>query len=102
MTSHSDIDAVLEERGQTYGDFRDVARVACEVRASLMSGSRRPMNEVQAEALILIVSKLARIACGDPNYVDSWVDIAGYATLAARSILREGACKNDHATTQPI
>ena len=29
----------------------------------------------------MILHKLARILNGDPNYVDSWHDIAGYAIL---------------------
>ena len=32
----------------------------------------------------MICNKLARIACGDPMYEDSWRDIAGYAMLATR------------------
>lgn len=34
-------------------------------------------------ALDMICHKLARIAVGDINYVDNWIDIAGYATLVA-------------------
>jgi len=37
----------------------------------------------QAEALDMIFSKIARILNGDPNHLDSWTDIAGYATLVA-------------------
>ena len=37
----------------------------------------------QREALEMIAHKIARIVNGDPNYADSWVDIAGYATLVA-------------------
>ena len=37
----------------------------------------------QLEAVNMIVNKLARIYNGDPNYSDSWRDIAGYATLVA-------------------
>jgi hypothetical protein len=37
----------------------------------------------QKEALEMIVHKIARILNGDPNYADSWVDIAGYAKLVA-------------------
>jgi hypothetical protein len=35
------------------------------------------------EALDMIASKIARIVIGDYDHVDSWVDIAGYATLVA-------------------
>ncbi len=31
----------------------------------------------------MIAHKLARICNGDPDYGDSWRDIAGYATLVA-------------------
>jgi len=31
----------------------------------------------------MIFSKIARILNGDPNHLDSWTDIAGYATLVA-------------------
>jgi hypothetical protein len=41
------------------------------------------LDNDQIEALEMIFSKLARILNGDPNYADSWIDIAGYATLVA-------------------
>jgi hypothetical protein len=31
----------------------------------------------------MICHKLGRIVNGDPNYADSWIDIAGYAKLVA-------------------
>jgi hypothetical protein len=31
----------------------------------------------------MILHKIARIVNGDPNWSDSWRDIAGYATLVA-------------------
>ena len=34
----------------------------------------------------MIVHKLARIVNGNPDKVDSWVDIAGYATLVAERL----------------
>jgi hypothetical protein len=37
----------------------------------------------QREALAMIANKLGRILNGDPNYADSWMDIAGYAKLVA-------------------
>jgi hypothetical protein len=35
----------------------------------------------QREALDMIVHKIGRIINGDPNYIDSWQDIIGYAQL---------------------
>ena len=37
----------------------------------------------QREALEMIAHKIARILNGDPDYADSWHDIAGYAQLVA-------------------
>jgi hypothetical protein len=37
----------------------------------------------QWEALEMIVHKMGRIVNGNPDEVDHWVDIAGYATLVA-------------------
>ena len=37
----------------------------------------------------MIFHKLARIANGDPTYIDSWTDIAGYAQLVVDD-LNEG------------
>jgi hypothetical protein len=31
----------------------------------------------------MIMHKIGRIVNGDPDYADSWVDIAGYAKLVA-------------------
>jgi hypothetical protein len=41
------------------------------------------MDDDQREALDMIAHKIGRILNGDPNYADSWVDIAGYAKLVA-------------------
>ena len=42
--------------------------------------TRTPMPDVHQHALDMIAVKLGRILAGDPNYVDNWRDIAGYAT----------------------
>jgi hypothetical protein len=41
------------------------------------------MEVDQREALEMICHKMSRIVYGDPNYADSWVDIAGYAKLVS-------------------
>lgn len=40
----------------------------------------------QKEALEMIAHKIGRIVNGDPDYQDSWDDIAGYAVLASQEI----------------
>jgi hypothetical protein len=83
---NTSVDAVLDERGARYGNFIDQARVAQRLKNvahnfAMQQGKTFDMD--QAEAIDMIFSKLARILNGDPNYADSWIDIAGYATLVA-------------------
>ena len=81
-----EIDAILNERASTYGSFIDVSRMAQRLKnvAHTAAGEQgKTFAADQAEALDMIFSKLARILNGDPNHTDSWIDIAGYATLVA-------------------
>ena len=78
-----DIDAILDERATTYGSFVDVAGFAQEMKNAIRMCNNSELDDDQIEALDMIASKIARIVNGDPNYVDSWTDIAGYATLVA-------------------
>lgn len=79
-----DIHETLAERGARYGRFTDHARVTQEIKCALLSAPRSgALQYDQREALEMIAHKLGRIVCGDPNYADSWVDVAGYATLVA-------------------
>ena len=84
--SPQEIDAILNQRAGNYGSFRDVAYFAQEFKALIqahISGSDKVVDPDQREALDMIASKIGRILCGNPNYVDNWVDIAGYAQLVA-------------------
>lgn len=82
----ADISAVLTERGARYGKFTGHAGVAMRlkdvIRIALASRDKKLADD-QAEALDMICHKIGRIVNGDPNYADSWVDIAGYAKLVA-------------------
>jgi hypothetical protein len=80
------IDATLAERGSKYGKFIDHAAVTCKLKNTLRSHAAmlgKSFLPDQAEALDMICHKLGRIVNGDPDYADSWVDIAGYAKLVA-------------------
>jgi len=79
-----DVDAVLEERGSRYGSFRGHADVTQRIKHVIMRGdSWHKMAPDQKEALEMIAHKIGRIINGDPDYADSWIDIAGYAKLVA-------------------
>ena len=76
---------ILTERGSLYGKFSGHARVTQDLKEILKSAICANFNfgftPSQFEALDMICHKLGRIVNGDPNYADSWVDIAGYAQL---------------------
>ena len=78
---------VLNEREKTHGDFAKVAEIATTLKR-LFRKSKGQMSVTQTEALDLIATKLARIACGDPDVRDHWEDIAGYAQLVVRDLRR--------------
>ena len=79
----SNVEQTLSDRESTYGSFKDVALTTRNLMNCIDVDS---MNAVQQEALHMICSKLARITNGDPNHVDSWHDIAGYASLVVKDI----------------
>ncbi len=85
-TDQGDIVATLTERGNRYGKFSGHAQVTQEIKR-VMSRHAAALNKTftdsQWEALEMIAHKIGRIVNGDPDYADSWVDIAGYAKLVA-------------------
>lgn len=80
----TDVTQVLTERGSRYGKFTGHATVTQALKSVMFNA--RPdlvLAADQREALEMIAHKIGRIINGDPNYADSWVDIAGYAKLVA-------------------
>jgi len=80
------IDQILEERGGNYGDFHTQANLSQTLNAIVNQHynsvhSDKQMPQFMLEAIHMICHKLARIANGNPYYVDSWQDIAGYSQL---------------------
>jgi hypothetical protein len=75
-----DIKKVLDERGSQYGDFRTQGFIAQRMKeiARETTGFDR-MEDYQREAVEMIIHKLSRLLNGNPDFVDSWVDIEGYA-----------------------
>lgn len=82
-----DIGVTLAERGSRYGPFPGHAAVTQSIKDKLRSFPGWHALEVdQREALDMIAHKIGRIINGDPNYDDSWIDIAGYATLVVKRL----------------
>lgn len=88
---------VTSERGGRYGDYASHAKVTQEIKLAM----QRAYDEAHAdrkytnlpyhvrESLDMIAHKLGRIVNGDAMYKDSWVDIAGYASLTAERLKDE-------------
>lgn len=78
------IDEVLQERGKRYGAFDRHAAITQRLKADMQCyPAWANLQPDQREALEMIAHNIGRILNGDPNYADSWVDIAGYAKLVA-------------------
>jgi len=77
------IEETLKERNQTHGAYTETALVSQILKATVRSGpSWLIMNPSQRESVDMILHKIARVVCGNPNEPDHWVDIQGYAKLA--------------------
>jgi len=80
------VKGILNERAATYGSFRDNARLAQALKRAMAEQAEdlgKTFADDQWEALEMIATKISRIVTGDPESVDQWDDIAGYATLVA-------------------
>ena len=80
----TDIAETLKERGTRYGSFIGHANITQNLKQFMQATPKwRALTSDKQEALDMIAHKIGRILNGDPNYADSWVDIAGYAKLVA-------------------
>jgi len=82
----TNIDQTLDERAKDYGRFKDSAALMQGIKRLLADHALRhnkTFADDQWEALEMIVHKIGRIVNGNPDKVDHWVDIAGYAKLIA-------------------
>jgi hypothetical protein len=81
-----DLTKTLEERGSRYGKFTDHAEITQTFKVltrGYLEERNKLLDDDQQEALDMIFHKIGRIINGDPDYADSWIDIAGYAKLVA-------------------
>ena len=80
------VDAILDSRAKDYGAFADNARLAQALKRAMADHADEMgslFSDEQWEALEMIASKMSRIVNGNPDKIDNWDDIAGYAKLVA-------------------
>lgn len=85
-----DIQEILNERQKTHGDFIIHSANSQSLKQVMMrSNGWHKLSQSQREALDMICHKIARILSGNPNHIDHWKDIEGYAALVSTK-LEEG------------
>lgn len=91
--TNTDIKTILKERGDRYGSFDGHARITQSLKQEFVVNAKKysTMSDSQKEAIDMIFHKIGRIGNGDPNYLDSWVDIVGYAQLVVDELKAEEA-----------
>ncbi len=86
------VDTILQERGEVYGDYTGGLRFRLSI-SELISNRFEEVNGrvISKEDLMFfndIIGKLSRLA-SSPQHLDSWKDLAGYATLVEEVIKNE-------------
>jgi len=77
----------LAERGASYGEYADGAKIAMDMFAVAQAAPSYPaMSAAQQYAVFMILAKLARMLNGNPNKRDNLWDIIGYATLVLETL----------------
>lgn len=81
------VSGTLAARASRYGKFNGVAQITQALKVVMRTTPNwDSLSFDKKEALETIAQKIARILNGDPNYHDSWHDIAGYAELVASAL----------------
>ena len=87
---NENINEILEQRAKTHGDFKDHALLAQALKDCFYANRvTKTLTYSQKEAIDMVFHKIARIGAGNPNEIDHWRDIAGYALLVVRELERE-------------
>ena len=96
----SAIDDTLRRRGDIYGaSFLEQAGIAQRLKDIVrQSPNYKTMRVDMRESMDLIVTKMSRILYGEPNHIDSWHDIAGYARLVEKALLQTEDTDGDGKT----
>jgi hypothetical protein len=82
----TNVDTILDKRAEQYGSFMASANVAIRLKGVMHNAIAQQdlhLAPDQLLALDMIAVKVSRILTGNPSYLDSWLDIAGYAKLVA-------------------
>ena len=87
--SNKNLDEILDERSE-YGDYSLMSNRIAQISTSIRHSIGYPeMPPSQQHALDMIAVKIGRLVTGRSDKIDTWRDIAGYATLVAQTLEQE-------------
>lgn len=78
-------DELLEEQDSKYGELTDVNALAKEIQDAILLRCEI-LEPFQIVAIKNISMKLSRLANGDSNHIDTWVNVAGYALMVVNEL----------------
>ncbi len=88
--TESEITKTLNDRGGNYGSFEQQAAVSESIKSAIHNGPNWwRLAADQREALDIIAVKIGRLLSGNPDHMDSWHDIQGYAKLVEDRLIRD-------------
>jgi len=88
--TQTNVNEMLAGREARYGSFAGHAKIAQGLKAVMHERSGwDSLADDQKEALEMVQHKIARILNGDPNYLDNWIDLVGYAQLVVNRLEKE-------------
>ena len=84
------IGKTLKKRNDNYGSFKEFSDT-CQAFKQLLNSSKNFKDHPAhvREGLEMICHKITRIINGKHDYLDSWVDIEGYARVTREAIQKE-------------
>ena len=83
---------VIEERKKTHGDFKVNSRIVQDLKGIMRTADGwYKLEAYQQEAIDMIFHKIGRILTGNPKFIDSWRDIAGYTELVIKELEKDSS-----------
>lgn len=78
---------LLDERNKTHGSFAVGSKISQGLKHVIRdTDGYSSMKDIQKEALDNIFGKIGRIIAGDPDFIDTWRDVAGYSELIVKEL----------------
>lgn len=70
----------------THGDFNDVAKLTMTLKDTVQVSGADVLDPPSREALDQILSRIARVVCGDQTHRKHWEDIQGFCQVKLDSL----------------